>query len=149
MIVLVTLVALAALAALVYVVRSLTAPLSGPTTVIDPVSPVALDPAEPGTIVVVLGNDAVAQTANTPDEHGVLAPRRASRPDLGRRHTTFGPFPADWTPAEMLKALAHGWDHHSDARPAWLESNDLAFAVLAAAELKCPVGCPADWKEAE
>lgn len=99
------------------------------------------------SVVVVIGNDAVAQVTEAPDEHGLVAHRRVARPDLGRRHTTFGPFPADWPPGEMLQALVHAWPHHSDAPPAWLESNNAAFEALAAAELGCAVGCPDDWQE--
>lgn len=141
---LVALVALAALGALVYVVRSITA------THAAPIEPEAIGPYEPpasGTVTVTLGNVAVAQVVDVPDEHGMVAPRRVARPDLGSRLTTFGPIPAGWTQHEMVKALVHGWTYHSDATPAWLESNDHALAVALASELTCPVGRPVDWQE--
>jgi hypothetical protein len=117
------------------------------TTVQRPVATFADTPA--GTLTVALGNDAVAQVLKTPDEHGMIADRRVARPDLGRRVTTFGPFPADWPASESLLAISRAWGHHSDLPPAWLESNDPDFGRLVAAELKCPVGRPANWQEDE
>jgi hypothetical protein len=142
-IVLFALIALAALGALVYVVRSLN-PKPAPVA---PEPDAPYEPPTAGTVTVVLGNAAVAQVIDAPDEHGMIAPRRIARPDLGARLTTFGPFPGDWTQHEMVKALVHGWAYHSDAAPAWLDSNDHAFAAALATELKCPVGRPADWQE--
>lgn len=149
MIPLLVLVVLSALATLVYVVRRMTVTVPTPAEAVSEPPTAAPERAEPGTVVVTLGNEAVAQVVQVPDEHGLIAPRRVARPDLGQRVTTFGPFPADWPPSEIVKALAHGWTYHSDAAPAWLECNDATIEDLLAAELKCPRQRPADWQEDE
>jgi hypothetical protein len=37
------------------------------------------------------------------------------------------------------------WDNHSNAPPAWVESDNEAVAIILSAQYGCPIGRPEDW----
>jgi hypothetical protein len=92
---------------------------------------------------IVLGNTAPIQAVKADD--GSTAVERVPRPDLGNTVTTFE-VPDSVGVGEALQTVSSVFaSHHSDEKPAWVESDDEVVAQALSREFGCPVGRPNDW----
>jgi hypothetical protein len=92
---------------------------------------------------IVLGNTAPIQAVKVDDES--TAVERVARPDLGKTITTFD-VPDSVGVGEALQTVSSVFaSHHSDEKPAWVESDDEVVAQALSREFGCPVGRPNDW----
>lgn len=95
---------------------------------------------------IVLGNTAPIQAVKVDDES--TAVERVPRPDLGKTVTTFD-VPDSVGVGEALQTVSSVFaSHHSDEKPAWVESDDEVVAQALSREFGCPVGRPNDWDAA-
>lgn len=108
---------------------------------------------------VTLGNTAVLEPYKPDPASDETKVRR--RKDLGNQTTTFSlppqthvsgsddkPMvdPSGWTFEKWLSAVSSMWQMHSDAAPAWVESNDETLQKVLAAQFGCREGRPKNWK---
>lgn len=95
---------------------------------------------------ITLGNTAPVQAVKVDDTTAI---KREPRPDLGNTVTTFV-VPDNVGVGEALQTVSSVFaSHHSDAKPAWVESDDEVVAQALSREFGCPVGRPDGWGEDE
>jgi hypothetical protein len=94
---------------------------------------------------IVLGNTAPVQPVKVDDKTDAIT--RVARPDLGNTITTFE-VPDSVGIGVALQTVSSVFaSHHSDAPPAWVESDDKVVAEALSRQFGCPVGRPNDWDE--
>lgn len=92
---------------------------------------------------VVLGNTAPIEPVKIDEASDAVT--RVPRPDLGNQETIWR-IPGDESLANVTRLVTEGWSsHHSDAPPAWVESDDPLVAEILSREFECPIGRPKDW----
>jgi hypothetical protein len=97
--------------------------------------------------VIHLGNTAPIEPVKV-DESSTTV-ERVPRPELGNQITTFD-VPNDLGAGEVLTLVSKVFQsHHSDEKPAWIESDNAAIRDALASEFGCPTERPADWDATE
>lgn len=92
--------------------------------------------------IIVLGNTAPIEATKVDDTTDVV---RVSRSDLGNTETVFD-VPDNVGVGEALSTISSVFaSHHSDEKPAWVESDDDVIASAIARQFDCPVGRPDEW----
>lgn len=94
--------------------------------------------------IIALGNTAPIEPVKVDDTTAV---ERIARPELGNQVTIFN-VPDTLDVGQALLTVSQVFaSHHSDAPPAWVESDDETIAAVLARQYGCPVGRPVDWVE--